>query len=201
MDNRLRSLLFGAGLSLVPILSAEAEDLCATLAVPGGIDLACSTDPEGERAVVAPEEDLFGPATRLTLWRVDEPVEDMDAWLRRQVTVDLSSVSQAMRALTTSEDSPFASPRFEDVITSLAETVQDWGDLPLQGCGEPEALEDEAGRELSCTWTTGPLAQYMTVRLVRTPDATFALSLRAMNETRMGHLVAIANSFRPEDRT
>ena len=47
----------------------------------------------------------------------------------------------------------------------------------------------------TCEWQLGPLRQYLALRLVERDGERYAVRIRAMNEHRMRHLVAIANSF------
>ena len=47
----------------------------------------------------------------------------------------------------------------------------------------------------SCAWEVGPLQQFMALRLITVDGERYAVRIRAMNERRMRHLVAIANSF------
>ena len=48
---------------------------------------------------------------------------------------------------------------------------------------------------MDCEWELGPLRQYLALRLIERDGERYAVRIRAMNEHRMRHLVAIANSF------
>ena len=48
---------------------------------------------------------------------------------------------------------------------------------------------------MSCKWEIGPFHQFMALRLITVDDQRYAIKIRAVNERRMRHLVAIANSF------
>ena len=109
--------------------------------MPDGAGLACMvrSDPAGSglAAVVQPTDSDFGPLSELTLRRVEEPVEDPAAWLRQQLTLDLSPVDAALDELIHGADSPITG-------TPLAEQLQSWrgllgaaATLPLTGCGDP----------------------------------------------------------------
>jgi hypothetical protein len=133
--------------------------------------------------------------SELTLRRVEEPVEDPAAWLREQLTLDLSPVDAALRELARDADSPITG-------TPLAEQLQDWRELldsaaalPLAGCDEPAHLPGPDAWEMACDWELGPLRQYMRFRLVERAGERYAIRIRTMNEQRLRHLVAIANSF------
>ncbi|MGH6899768.1 MAG: hypothetical protein ACREJ5_24995 [Geminicoccaceae bacterium] len=174
-------------------------DLCARLFVPEGYELGCAleSDPAGSggAAVVRPTDSAFGPLSELTLRRIEEPVDDPAAWLREQLTLDLSAAERALDQLTESADSPITG-------TPLAEQLQDWREflgsaatLPLAGCGEPAHRAGSDAWEMTCEWELGPLRQYMRFRLVERAGERYAIRIRTMNQQRLRHLVAIANSF------
>ena len=176
-----------------------AGDLCAELFVPEGYELGCAleSDPGGAglAAVVRPTDSAFGPLSELTLRQVEEPVEDPTAWLREQLTLDLSPVDSALQELARDADSPITG-------TPLAEQLQDWRELldsaaalPLAGCDEPAPRAGGEVWEMACDWELGPLRQYMRFRLVERAGERYAIRIRTMNEQRLRHLVAIANSF------
>jgi hypothetical protein len=50
-------------------------------------------------------------------------------------------------------------------------------------------------RERFCTFSIGPLRKYLVLRLQRTDGAWYYTRITTMNERRLRHLVAIANSF------
>ena len=181
-----------------PEPAKAAGDLCARLFVPEGAELGCAleSDPAGDlAAVVRPTDSAFGPLSELTLRRVEEPVADPAAWLREQLTLDLSPVDAALQELARDADSPITG-------TPLAERLQDWRELldsaaslPLAGCDEPARRAGADAWEMACDWELGPLRQYMRFRLVERAGERYAIRIRTMNEQRLRHLVAIANSF------
>jgi hypothetical protein len=184
----------------VPAAAQSIEDLCARLSVPEGAGLGCTvrSDPAtaGPAAVVQPTDSDFAPLSELTLERVEEPVDDPGAWLREQLTLDLSPVDAALDELIRGADSPITG-------TPLAEQLQTWrallgsaAKLPLTGCGDPVRLAGGLKAwEMACEWEFGPLRQYMRFRLAERAGDHYAIRIRTMNEQRLRHLVAIANSF------
>jgi hypothetical protein len=178
---------------------AAAQDLCARLFVPEGIELGCTlqSDPAGSgvAAVVQPTESDFAPLSELTLRHVAEPVDDPPEWLREQLTLDLSPVDAALEDLIRGADSPITG-------TPLAEQLQSWrgllgsaAKLPLSGCSDPVRLTAGDAWQMACEWEVGPLRQYMRFRLIERASEHYAIRIRTMNEQRLRHLVAIANSF------
>jgi hypothetical protein len=179
--------------------ATAAGDLCARLFVPEGYELGCALERDpgarGPAAVVRPTESAFSPLSELTLRRVEEPVDDPAAWLREQLTLDLSPVDSALQELTRDADSPITG-------TPLAEQLREWREflgsaatLPLAGCGEPVHRAGVDAWEMACDWELGTLHQYMTFRLVERAGQRYAIRIRTMNPQRLRHLVAIANSF------
>jgi hypothetical protein len=175
------------------------EDLCARLSVPDGVGLAClvRSDPAGSglAAVVQPTDSDFAPLSELTLRRVEGPIEEPAEWLRQQLTLDLSPVDAALNELIHGADSPITG-------TPLAEQLQSWrgllgaaATLPLTGCGDPARLAGGEAWEMACEWELGGLRQYMRFRLVERAGDHYGIRIRTMNEQRLRHLLAIANSF------
>jgi hypothetical protein len=169
-----------------PAAAQPGEDLCGRLFVPEGIELGCTlqSDPAGSglAAVVQPTES-------------EEPVEDPAAWLREQLMLDLSPVDAALDELIHGADSPITG-------TPLAEQLQSWrgllgsaAKLPLSGCSDPVRLASGNAWQMACEWEVGPLRQYMNFRLIERAGEHYAIRIRTMNEQRLRHLVAIANSF------
>jgi hypothetical protein len=193
------SFLIGTACLACGAAPAAAQDLCARLSVPEGIELSCrlQSDPAGSglAAVVQPTESDFALLSELTLRRVEEPVEDPAEWLREQLTLDLSPVDAALEDLIHGADSPITG-------TPLAEQLQSWrgllgsaAKLPLSGCSDPVRLTGGEAWQMACEWEVGPLRQYMRFRLIERAGEHYAIRIRTMNEQRLRHLVAIANSF------
>lgn len=197
---RLGLLMGALAWPAVAAAAIPADELCARLFVPEGYELACTYESApGEAdgaAVVRPTEGAFAPLSELSLREVAEPVDDPAAWLREQLTLDLSTMEAALDGLVRDPDSPITG-------TPLAEQLDSWrgllgsaATLPLAGCSEPAPLTGGiAGWEMACDWELGPLRQYMRFRLVERAGSRYAITIRTMNEQRLRHLVAIANSF------
>jgi hypothetical protein len=201
MTVRLWLLIGTIGLACAgaPSLTQASEDLCARLAVPEGAGLACMvrSDPAGSglAAVVQPTDSDFAPLSELTLRPVEGPIENPAEWLRQQLTLDLSPVDAALNELIHGPDSPITG-------TPLAEQLQSWrgllgaaATLPLTGCGDPARLAGGEAWEMACEWELGGLRQYMRFRLVERGGDHYGIRIRTMNEQRLRHLLAIANSF------
>jgi hypothetical protein len=182
-----------------PTWAQPTGALCARLTVPEGLELDCvlQSDPAGAglAAVVRPTDGNFAPLSELRLRRVEEPIEDPAAWLREQLTLDLSPLDSALGELIQGPDSPITG-------TPLAEHLESWrgllgsaASLPLAGCEDPVRLARGKTWEMACEWEVGPLRQYMRFRLIERDAERYAIRIRTMNEQRLRHLVAIANSF------
>ncbi|HEX5078167.1 MAG TPA: hypothetical protein VFV80_03385 [Geminicoccaceae bacterium] len=183
-----------------PVGAAGPADPCALLFVPEGYELRCSVyrDDDGWRVAVRPENSLFSPLSELSVEPVEEPIEDPEAWLRGQLQIDLSGLEHVVRELARSEDSPFAGEEIGSSLETwlgMMHTLTEW---PLQSCEEPSTEADAASgetSELSCAWAFGPFRQHLVIRLVERDGERYAVRIRAMNERRLRHLVAIANSL------
>jgi hypothetical protein len=201
MTVRLWLLIGTIGIACAGALTTTqaSEDLCARLAVPDGAGLACMVRSEpagsGLAAVVQPTDSEFAPLSELTLRVVEGPIENPAEWLRQQLTLDLSPVDAALNELIHGPDSPITG-------TPLAQQLQSWrgllgaaATLPLTGCGDPVRLSGGEAWEMACEWEVGGLRQYMRFRLVERGGDHYGIRIRTMNEQRLRHLLAIANSF------
>ena len=177
---------------------AATPDPCELLFVPDGYELSCTvrrgSDDDAWRLVVRPETGAFAPLSELSVEPLEQPIEDRDAWLRDQLSFDLRGFEEVVRELAESDDSPVADQQFVDSLEAWLGTMASFAEMPLQGCAEPSAAPGDA-RELTCEWQLGPFRQYLLTRLVERDDRVYAIRIRAMNERRLRHLVAIANSF------
>ena len=79
----------------------------------------------------------------------------------------------------------------------MIERLQSLGNLPLEYCEQPVGKTNDAGayREMSCDFALGPLSHYVVLRLQEIDGVWYYTRIRTMNERRLRHLVAIANSF------
>jgi hypothetical protein len=188
-----------AMLATAPLQAAPLGDLCDRLFLPEGYQLDCTVQGgagvSGPTAVVRPVEGAFAPLSELTIRPLDQRVEDPEQWLREQLTLDLSGVEEGLTGLAESPDSPFAGSSIDEHLESWLDLLGSLAGLPLEGCGEPAARSAGDSWELVCEWPLGPLRQYLTLRLVERDGEQYAMRIRAMNEQRLRHLVAIANSF------
>ena len=191
--------LIGVSWAGAPALAQPTGALCARLTVQEGLELDCLLESDaagaGPAAVVRPTDSEFAPLSELRLRRVEEPIEDPAAWLREQLTLDLSPLNSALEELINGADSPITG-------TPLAYQLQSWrgllgsaATLPLSGCSDPVRLAGRDAWQMACEWELGPLRQYMNFRLVERAGEQYAIRIRTMNEQRLRHLLAIANSF------
>lgn len=176
-----------------------AVDGCAPLTVPEELGLVCRTERTGpgEILVVEPDGGTFQALSRLTLRELD-PVADRlawsepEAWLERQMVVDVDALSAALDEVGGDPDSPFGSEMIRNGITLLVDGLEELSRLPLSACSG--AATDE---ELDCRFGIDPFLLFMRISLVAQDEARFAFNIRTFNEQRLRHFNAIANSFDP----
>jgi hypothetical protein len=181
--------------------AATPTDPCALLFVPEGYELRCTVyrgTADDWRLVIRPENSLFAPLSELSIEPVEEPIEDPEAWLQAQLRIDLSGLEHVVRELAQSEDSPFAGEEIGDSLESWLGMMTMLTEWPLQSCAAPStdtgAMTGETS-ELACEWEFGPFHQHLMIRLVERDGQRYGVRVRAMNERRLRHLVAIANSL------
>jgi hypothetical protein len=191
-------------LALVGLIALDAPavaapvDLCERLFVPEGYALTCSVEGSsatGWNLLVQPTEGAFAPLSELSIRPAAEPIEDPAGWLKEQLTMDMSQFDAALDELLHSPDSPIADTPIVGQLESWRGVLHAAAGWPLAGCAEPERLAAADSWRMACEWKVGPLRQEMELRLVERDGERYAMTIRAMNEHRMRHLVAIANSF------
>jgi hypothetical protein len=189
-----------AGLLALGAPAGAAEhSLCERLFVPEGYALTCSVEGDpaagGWNLLVQPAEGTFAPLSELTIRPVDEPVADPAAWLEEQLTLDMSQFDATLNDLLHSPDSPVADTPIVGQLESWRGVLRAAAGWPLAGCADPESVAGGETWQMECEWQLGPFKQLLALRLVDRDGERYAVKIRAMNEHRMRHLVAIANSF------
>jgi hypothetical protein len=192
-------------LSLIVLLTVAAGPAAAqTFDVPEGfvvtaeVDESSSGDWRG-MLTVHPDDGAFSGLSSIRLREVVGAVDDPDAWLKRRLTVDVADENEVDKLLD-SPDSPFADPVFDalkEAIPKLFGGLRELSALPLEACEKPATAYNAAGelRELYCAYPIGPLRQDLVLRLQQAGNHWYYTEIRAMNERRLRHLIAIANSF------
>jgi hypothetical protein len=192
--------LFGLAL-LAPALAAPA--FAQGFDVPDGFRSrpgAATNSPDWTPLLtVTPDEGPFSELSEIVLARVAAPVADPDAWLAARLTAEVTAPGEIERLLD-SPDSPFGDPAFDVLRRALPELfagLQTMGRLPLEFCDPPRAGYNASGafRERYCTFAIGPLRKFVVLRLQQAGDDWYYTQITAMNERRLRHLTAIANSF------
>jgi hypothetical protein len=187
-------------LVLLAVRPAGAADLCGSLFVPDGYVLVCETRIEdgkrNERVVVRPSDALtLAELTLRPLDRAEEPLawQTPELWLDEQVAVDVSGIASVLRAASRIE--PLAQPVVRAMVDGLITMLAGWGQLPRRAC----TTDNRPGRyQLRCNWGAALLGVEATLRLVEAGDDRYALGYWAVDEGRLRHLEAIANSFEPD---
>lgn len=149
--------------------------------------------------VVRPVEGPFSELSTISLRAVRGEVTDPEAWLEARLTARIGDPA-AVEEVFSSPDSPFSDPVFDALKKSLPElfaSLQSLGRIPLHFCEEPTTGYNASGefRELFCSFNFGPVRQFVVLRLQETGKGWYFTEIKTMNERRLRHLVAIANSF------
>ncbi len=201
---RWRALMLApcAAMLLLATSPARAE----WLDVPEGFVVSQERQPPATQewrnlVTVRPEPGPFSDLSEVNLRQVVGDVEQPDVWLERRITIDMAG-QETIEDVLKSPDSPFADPMFDvvrDAIPQLFAGLQELSKLPLRFCDGPTTAYNASGalRELACTYQVGPFRQYFVFRLQNVDGIWYYTEIRSMNEKRLRHLVAIANSFKP----
>lgn len=190
----------------IAILLAVPPAHANWLDIPEGFVAEQPSQPEASQEwrslmTVRPQPGPFSDLSVVTLRQLLEPVEQPDAWLTRRVSAEMVG-QEVIEDVLESPDSPFADPLFDVVrkaIPQLYAGIQELSKLPLRFCDGPLTAYNASGplRELNCTYPLGPFRQYLVFRLQEVDGVWYYTEIRAMNEKRLRHLIAIANSFKP----
>ena len=148
---------------------------------------------------VRPVEGPFSELSTISLRAVRGEVADPDAWLAARLTAQIGDPA-AVEEVFSSPDSPFSDPVFDALKKSLPDLfagLQNLGRIPLHFCEEPTTGYNASGefRELFCNYNFGPVRQFVVLRLQDSSKGWYFTEIKTMNERRLRHLVAIANSF------
>ncbi len=202
----IKCMLAGAGLLVAltgtSAVQAQQFDVPEGFVIVPEADTAASQDWEPV-LLVRPVEGPFSELSTIALRAVRGEVSDPDAWLAARLTAQLGDPA-AVEEVFTSPDSPFTDPVFDALKKSLPElfaSLQDLGRIPLSFCEEPITGYNASGefRELYCNYNFGPIRQFVVLRLQDSGKGWYFTEIRTMNERRLRHLIAIANSFTVSD--
>ncbi len=152
---------------------------------------------------VRPVEGPFSELSTISLRTVRREVTDPDAWLAARLTAQIGDPASVEKVFS-SPDSPFSDPVFDALRKSLPDLfvgLQNLGRIPLHFCEDPTTGYNATGefRELFCDYNFGPARQFVVLRLQETGTQWYFTEIKTMNERRLRHLIAIANSFTVSD--
>ena len=149
---------------------------------------------------VTPDDGTFSELSTVELEPIAEDIDDPGRWLSERMTARLEELAPDPGTMMDDPDSPFGDPAFDELRAAMAALVAklaELGRLPLEYCDGPLERTNQAGalHELSCRFAFGPINQYVVLRLQNVGGLWYYTRIRTMNERRLRHLVAIANSF------
>jgi hypothetical protein len=185
------ALAIGAALAA----PAAAEDFCTALAIPEQLDLVCRVEPDAA-TVVRGADSPFSQLNRLRVRRLEQPVEDPAAWLRDQMTLDTSGVSETLRDWMTHPDNPLKPEVVEPSLDALQRALGQIEELSRAVCDEPQRLAE--GRwAMRCTFDVTVAEGLVRLELRRTEGLPVAVDMRAASEQRSRQFEALLNGFDP----
>ncbi len=192
------------GLALLMAL-APGPVLAQAFDVPDGFHAGKGDDfpPHGKwRPVltVRPDPGPFSDLSAIHLNQVAGAVGNPKEWLQRRVTLDLGQTENA-GSVFDSPDSPFSDPFFDALrkaVPELMKMAEQVARLPLESCDAPSKGYNATGvfDELYCVFTAGPIRQYLVLRLQKAQGHWYYTEITTMNERRLRHLLAIADTFK-----
>ena len=204
---RLRAAVAAASL-LCPTLGAglPAPARAQSFDVPEGFVSEIVRDGGGRLSAILrirPEDGAFSGLSSIEMEPIVDHIADPDQWLKSRMTASFAGLTPDEEGALDSLDSPFGDPAFDELrgaVAALMAKLRGLGSLPLEFCDEPRGRSNGAGayREMSCRFALGPLTKHVVLRLQEVGGLWYYTAIRTMNERRLRHLLAIANSFHLE---
>lgn len=189
---------------LISALAWMTTGMAQQFDIPDGFVIAPEADTARSKdwtpvIAIRPVEGPFSDLSTIALRAVRGDVSDPDAWLAARLTAQIGDPG-AVEEVFSSPDSPFSDPVFDALKKSLPELfagLQNLGRIPLHFCETPTTGYNASGefRELFCNYNFGPVRQFVVLRLQDSDKGWYFTEIKTMNERRLRHLVAIANSF------
>lgn len=195
-------LAAGIGSVLASAGPAFAQDLCAGLAIPAQLGLACAPTGTAGEVAISPVAGTFALLSRMVVRPLDRDATDAQAWtdpagwLRAQVTPDTEALTQALDGAVDDPDSPFTGAQGSAALDTVRRALAGVSALALSACEEPAVTAPDAW-QMRCSYATEGLGVHVVLRLVAAGERRWEITMRAANEQRLRHFEAIANSFQP----
>ena len=195
-----------AAAAVLAILATSSAAWAQSFEVPDGFvrEMVRETDAEGRHLAVlrvVPEPGPFSELSSIEMRPLSRDVEAPVEWLEGRMTAFLGDAESAdIETALNAPDSPFADPAFAPLTESLQammDQLRRLGEVPLRFCDEPRRGDNAAGTydELSCRFAVGPLGRHLVLRLQEVDGVWYYTRISTMNERRLRHMLAIANSF------
>ena len=195
-----------AAATVLTLMATSGAAWAQSFEVPDGFmrEMVRETNAEGRHVAVlrvVPEPGPFSELSSIEMRPLPGNIEAPVAWLEGRMTAFLGDAGSAdLETALNAPDSPFADPAFEPLTESLQammDQLRRLGELPLQFCDQPRRGENAAGSydELACRFAVGPLGRHLVLRVQEVDGVWYYTRISTMNERRLRHMLAIANSF------
>jgi len=190
---RRRLSLLALAAAVMP-LAAAAENFCPALAVPEALDLVCQVEADGA-TIVQGRDNPFAGFNQLRLQRLEEPVDDPEAWLRQAVTLDTSSISETLRGWMRHPDNPLKPEVVEPSLEALERTLGQLEALSDTVCEEPRQV-GPARWAISCRFDVTVADGLLRLELRRTAAGPpVAIEMRTASDQRARQFEALLNGL------
>jgi hypothetical protein len=178
---------------------AWAQGLCERLFMPEGYGLACNDPLDGTVVYVEPTEGVFASLSSMSLRKLEEnehpkAFSNPNDWLMEQAALDIGFLKERLSGIGSDPDNPMGGGMLDSFVEMTIAALDDLRDASVSVCKEP-VRKSESRTDLYCDYGVGPLNYLTFSRVVVTGDGRYAMNARTMNEQRLQHFQAIANSF------
>lgn len=148
---------------------------------------------------IHPEEGNFTQLSSISLRPISKHVSNPTQWLRDRMRLVIDG-DKWLQEIFDDPDSPFGGDNLTEMRTLLERSLDELSKLaewPLKYCDPVMQGDNPAGKyhQLVCRYSFGTVTQHLVLRLQQANGLWYQTAIRTMNERRLRHFIAIANSF------
>lgn len=148
---------------------------------------------------IHPEEGNFTQLSSISLHPISKDISNPAQWLRDRMRLVIDG-DKWLEEIFDDPDSPFGGDNVAEMRTLLKRSLNELSKLaewPLKYCDPVIQGDNPAGKyhQLACRYSIGIFTQHLVLRLQQADGLWYKTAIRTMNERRLRHFIAIANSF------
>ncbi len=148
---------------------------------------------------IHPEKGNFTQLSSISLRPISNHIGNPTQWLRDRMRLVIDG-DKWLEEIFDDPDSPFGGDDLSEMRTLLKRSLDELSNLaewPLKYCDPVIQGDNPAGKyhQLVCRYSIATITQHLVLRLQQANGLWYQTAIRTMNERRLRHFIAIANSF------